>query len=78
MHLNISYIADVNKKTTYSGQRDKGRHLVESAYQKIVFSFLNQNIYCGHSKEPSQSDGSFEHPKHMLKGMGKEIFTILL
>ena len=25
-------------------------------------------------KEPSQWDGSFEHPKHMLKLMGKKIF----
>ena len=30
-----------------------------------------------YSKEPSQVDGSFEHPKHMLKLMGKKIFTIL-
>ena len=29
------------------------------------------------SKEPSQWDGSFEHPKHMLKLIGKKIFTIL-
>ena len=28
------------------------------------------------SKEPSQWDSSFEHPKHMLKLMGKKIFTI--
>ena len=41
------------------------------------FLFLNQNICCGCSKEPSQWDGSFEHPKHMLKIMGKKIFTIL-
>ena len=26
---------------------------------------------------PSQLDGSFEHPKHILKIMGKKIFTIL-
>ena len=26
--------------------------------------------------EPSQWDGSFKHPKHMLKIMGKKIFTI--
>ena len=28
--------------------------------------FLNFNICCGRSKEPSLWDGSFEHPKHML------------
>ena len=35
--------------------------------RKIIFLFFNQNICCGYSKEPSQLDGSFEHPKHMLK-----------
>ena len=28
-------------------------------------------------KKTSQWDGSFENPKHMLKTMGKQIFTIL-
>ena len=41
------------------------------------FLFLNQNICCGYSKEPSQCVGSFEHPKNMLKLLGKKIFTIL-
>ena len=45
--------------------------------KKLIFLFLNQNTCCGYSKEPSQWDGSFEHPKHMLKLMGKKIFTIL-
>ena len=45
--------------------------------RKIIFLFFNQNICCGYSKEPSQWDGSFEHPKHMLIIMGKKIFTIL-
>ena len=31
---------------------------------------------CGYSKEPSQCDGSFKHTKHMLKLIGKKIFTI--
>ena len=35
--------------------------------------FLIQNICCGYSKEPSQLDGSFEHPKHMFKLLGKKI-----
>ena len=38
--------------------------------------FLIQNICCGCSKEASQWDGSFEHPKHMLKLMGKKIIAI--
>ena len=41
------------------------------------FLFLNQNIYCGYSKEPSQLKGSFEHLKHVFKLMGKEINTNL-
>ena len=28
-------------------------------------------------KKTSQLDGSFEHPKHMLKLTGKKIFTVL-
>ena len=36
--------------------------------KQLKFLFLNQNIIlcCGYSKESSQWDGSFEHPKHML------------
>ena len=41
--------------------------------KKFIFLFLNQNICCGYSKEPSQGDASFEHPKHMLSLMGKKI-----
>ena len=51
--------------------------LVKSAYQKIYFYFLSQNIRCGYSKEPSLKDGSVEHPKHMFKRMDKKIFAIL-
>ena len=29
-------------------------------------NFSSKSICCGHSKEPSQWDGSFEHPKHMF------------
>ena len=43
---------------------------------KLFFLFLNQNICCGYSKEPSHRDGSFEHPKHMFKLMDKKIITI--
>ena len=46
--------------------------------KKLTSLFLNQNMYCGYSKEPSQRDGSgsFEHPKHKLKLMGKKVFTL--
>ena len=54
-----------------------GQTLVKIDTRKMIFLFLNQNICCGYSKEPSQWDGSFEHPKYMLKKMGKKIFTIL-
>ena len=44
--------------------------------ENSIYLFLNQNICCGYSKEPSQGDGSFKHPKHMLKWIGKKIFPI--
>ena len=31
----------------------------------------------GTLREPSHLDGSFEHPKHIKKQMGKQIITIL-
>ena len=43
--------------------------------ENFIFLYLNKNICCGYSKEPSQKDGSFEHPKHMLQLIGKKIFT---
>ena len=46
--------------------------------RKLFSLFLNQNICCGYSKEPSHGDSSFEHPKHMFKLKGKEIITILI
>ena len=49
----------------------------KGVYRKIIFLFLNQNICCGYSKEPSHGDGSFEHPKHMFKLMDKKIIAIL-
>ena len=45
---------------------------------KLFSLFLIQNICCGYSKEQSQWDGSFEHPKCMLKLMGKKISTNLV
>ena len=57
-------------------QQDPGLNL-RVCNKNLIFLFLNQNICCGYSKEPSQWDGSFEHPKHLLKLMGKKIFTFL-
>ena len=53
------------------------RPLFKSENKKVNFLISQQNICCGHSKELSQLDGSFELPKHMLKLIGKKIFTIL-
>ena len=44
---------------------------------KYCFLFLNWNLCCGHSKEPSRWDGSFEHPTHLLKLLVKKKITIL-
>ena len=38
---------------------------------------LNQKIWYGYSKEPSQWDGSFEHQKHMFRLLGKKSIIIL-
>ena len=35
-------------------------------YSDLNFLFLSQNMCYAHSKDPSQWDGSFEHPKHMF------------
>ena len=44
------------------------RPLVKSAYRKIIFLMLNQTYVVG------ALNGSFEHPKHILKLMDKTIF----
>ena len=48
-----------------------------SVTENYFFLFPSQNICCGCSKEPSQWDVSFEHPKHMFKQIDKEKITIL-
>ena len=50
---------------------------IRERIEKLITLFLIQNICCGYSKEPSQWDGSFEHPKHMFKLSGKKITAIL-
>ena len=49
--------------------------------EKLFFLFVNQNIIyvVGIQKNHlSETDDAFEHPKHMLKIMGKQKFTILV
>ena len=41
----------------------------ECVTKNLILLFLNYNICCGNSEEQSRWDGSFEHPKHMLKLM---------
>ena len=40
----------------------------KSVYWKTIFLYFSSKTYV---------DGSFEHPKHMFKLMGKKIITIL-
>ena len=51
--------------------------LVKSAYQKNSLLISQPKHTLWYSKDPSQWDSSFEHPKHKFKLMGKKIFTIL-
>ena len=44
---------------------------------KVIFLFLSKGICYGCSKEPSQWDGSFEHPQYILRLIDKKIFGIL-
>ena len=53
------------------------RGQIRVCYEKLFFLFLNQNICCGYSKEPSQTESSFEQPKHTFKLIDKEIVIIL-
>ena len=49
---------------------------VKSAYQKIIFLFLNQNIFCVYSKN-RLNETVLLSTHNMLKLMGKKIVTIL-
>ena len=48
----------------------------ECVFEKY-FSYFSTKTCCGYTKELSQWDGSFEHPKQMFKFMGKEKNAIL-
>ena len=64
-------------KIMFTGQTCELTRTLGVRNENLIFLFLNQNICCGYSKEPSQWDGPFEHPKHVLKLMGEKIFTLL-
>ena len=62
------------------GKTSSGMCFTLGRVGKQTFSFIlfpNQKICCGYSKEQSQWNNSFEHPKHMLKLVDKKRFTIL-
>ena len=53
----LSFSTDNQSQDELRDERQVGvssRTLVKSAHQKIIILFLNQNIRCGYSKEPSQ------------------------
>ena len=52
-------------------------HLLAHSYRITPRSHNQVSRCCGYSKEPSQLDGSFEHPRHMFQLMGKKIIAIL-
>ena len=54
-----------------------GHKLLSQIEQKLSSYFLTQTSRCyGYSKKLPQWDGSFEHPKQMLKLRDKKLFTI--
>ena len=63
--------------TVFHVQQQQSGHQIRVRNQKLFFLFLIQNLCCGCSKEPSYWNGSFEHPKQMLKQRDKKIFTNL-
>ena len=69
--LHQIWLMNINVITKMTRPPDK------STLSKILFLFLNQNIWCEYSKEPSQCNGSFEHLKQMFKLIDKKLLTIL-
>ena len=59
----------------------KYRHLSQAfsweCAPKNWYSYFSTKTFCGYSKESSEWDGSFEHPKHMAKLMGKKTFDYI-
>ena len=47
-----------------------------TTYLEDDFLFLNENICYGYSKEPSQWDGSFQHPKLIFQQLDMNIIAI--
>ena len=64
----VNILDFVNLNTVIIGLKLRVRN------RKIIFLFLNQNMLCVLKR--TQWDGSFEHPKHMLKCIGKKSLKI--
>ena len=62
----------IKQKKNVIHSKDKHRLPYKRVFKNYLILFLNQNICCGYSKEPS-----FEHPKHMFKLIGKKIIRTL-
>ena len=80
LHLNYVFLyltlGPQKKKNTQKNHPHPGPQ-IRVHNGKLFFLFLNQNICCVYSKEPSHREGSSEHPKHMFKLMDKKIIAIL-
>ena len=74
--LNVKWNSRITNANSDSLRSKSGLQL-NVRNRKLFFLFLNQNICCECSKEPSQWDGSFENPKHMFRLLGKKIIAFL-
>ena len=63
--LILTFVTEFDLDLSSCGRFERLSSRLKSAYQKMIYLFLNQNTCCGCSKEPSQWDGYFEHPKHV-------------
>ena len=62
------------RKSTYTISGLDTHNFQRKIVKIVLPTSFNICFVC--SKEPSHGDGSFEHPKHMFKLMGKKILTI--
>ena len=72
----MALVSQINFFMLIPGSSPAVRPPDKNAYLKIIFLISQQNRRCGYSKDPSQRDSSFEHPKHMFKLMGKKIVQL--
>ena len=73
IHVKVGSFLGSVLKGTFGYIIGTRRPPVKGALLKKYFLFLNQNVCCGYSKEPSHRDGSFEHGKQKFKLVDKKI-----